>query len=314
MHGAAPFRGSTAIDAGMATPAMLRGRDWRRLLRDVYIGHDAPVDHGVWCAAVALVLPPGAAIGGLSAAYLHGAPLVRPDSPVSVVLPRGQQIRRREQRIVVHYTVLEATDLTSLGPADPPALRAAGQPAPGTADPAALTAAGLPLTTPERTAFDLGRRLRRADALVAVDALLRTGSLDLGKVAGLARERRHWPLISQLNEILRLADARAESPMETRMRLLFHDAGLPAGEPQVEVREQDGHLIGRVDLGWRTRRLAVEYEGDHHRERDQFRRDIARVNALRAAGWRVLRFAADDILRRPRQTAALVAAELSRPS
>jgi very-short-patch-repair endonuclease len=31
----------------------------------------------------------------------------------------------------------------------------------------------------------------------------------------------------------------------------------------------------------------------------QFRRDVARANALRDAGWLVLRFTADDVLRNP---------------
>jgi very-short-patch-repair endonuclease len=55
---------------------------------------------------------------------------------------------------------------------------------------------------------------------------------------------------------------------------------------------------------------ALEYEGDHHRERGQFRRDIARVNALRQAGWLVLRFTADDVLRDPDRVVVLVAAAI----
>jgi len=40
-----------------------------------------------------------------------------------------------------------------------------------------------------------------------------------------------------------------------------------------------------------------EYEGDHHRDRATFRRDVHRYNAMRAAGWLVLRFTADHVLR-----------------
>ncbi|MFI7247198.1 endonuclease domain-containing protein [Micromonospora chalcea] len=61
-----------------------------------------------------------------------------------------------------------------------------------------------------------------------------------------------------------------------------------------------------MDLAWPALRLAVEYDGDHHRERAHFRRGVARLNALRAAGWVVLRFTADDVLRRPDATVALV--------
>ena len=130
----------------------------------------------------------------------------------------------------------------------------------------------------------------------------------------MADRRRRWPGADRLAEVLRLADPRSESPMETRLRLLLHDAGVPAAVPQFEVRTELGRLVGRVDLGWPGLRLAVEYDGDQHRERDQFRRDVERLNALRMAGWTVLRLTADDVLRRPAATARMVlaaAAELT---
>ncbi|WP_369009914.1 DUF559 domain-containing protein [Actinoplanes cyaneus] len=60
-------------------------------------------------------------------------------------------------------------------------------------------------------------------------------------------------------------------------------------------------------------RVAVEYEGDHHRERVQFLRDVHRLNALHEAGWTVLRFTADHVLRAPQRTALTIARELARP-
>jgi very-short-patch-repair endonuclease len=68
---------------------------------------------------------------------------------------------------------------------------------------------------------------------------------------------------------------------------------------QHDVHDPRGRRIGRVDLAYPQWRIAIEYEGDHHREKTQFRRDVARLNALRAAGWLVLRFTADDVLRHP---------------
>lgn len=235
--------------------------------------------------AACLILPKEAAIGGLSAAYLWGVDLRRPAALVSVVTPRTRRVNRVPQ-ILPHYTTIGQGDLTSND--------------------------GMRVTTPERTAFDLGRRLSRSAAVVLMDAMLRAETLDLESVSELARQRRRWPGVSQLNEVLRLADPRAESPMETRMRLVLHDAGVPAAIPQFEVRDDHGRLIGRVDLAWPAVRLAVEYEGDHHRERDQYRRDVSRINRLRMAGWTVLRFTADDVLRNPQVTAAIVITELAR--
>ena len=87
--------------------------------------------------------------------------------------------------------------------------------------------------------------------------------------------------------------------METRLRLLLLDAGAPPLNAQHDIRDERGRLLGRADLAYPQWRIALEYEGDHHREREQFRRDVTRLNALRAAGWIVLRFTADDVLRHP---------------
>lgn len=99
--------------------------------------------------------------------------------------------------------------------------------------------------------------------------------------------------------------------METRLRLLLLDAGVAPPEVQLEVRTGVGGFVGRVDLAWPDLRLAVEYDGDHHREREQFRRDVERLNALRLAGWTVLRFTADDVLRRPAETVRTVIATMA---
>jgi hypothetical protein len=278
-----PFRGSAAVDAGLVTRPMLRGRAWRRLFPDVYVSRDAELDHRAWCEAVALTAPAGAAIGGLSAAYLWGADLLPAGAPVSVVVPRDRRMRP-DPSVAVHYTTLARDDVTFL--------------------------AGVPLTSPERTAFDVGRRGSRAGALAAMDAILRQRIVKVEAVEALAQERCGWPGVPLLNEILLLAEPLAESPMESRLRLLVVDAGLPPPVAQHEVRDARGHFVGRVDLAWPELRLAVEYDGDHHRERDQFRRDVGRLNALRAAGWTVLRFTADDVLRNPRPTVGSVAAAI----
>jgi hypothetical protein len=166
------------------------------------------------------------------------------------------------------------------------------------------------VTVPVRTAFDLGRQPERVQGLIALDALCHRRLVPLPELARYAAERPRWPGVYSLRELLTLVDARAESPMETRLRLLLHDAGAPAPVPQYEVRDASGRFLARVDLAYPQWRIALEYEGDHHREKTQFRRDIARVNALRQAGWLVLRFTADDVLRHPHMVADHVAAAI----
>jgi very-short-patch-repair endonuclease len=71
--------------------------------------------------------------------------------------------------------------------------------------------------------------------------------------------------------------------------------------PDIYVSADEFDADDHVDLAFPQWRIAIEYEGDHHRERTQFRRDITRGNALLKAGWLVLRFTADDIVNRPQQ-------------
>jgi very-short-patch-repair endonuclease len=99
--------------------------------------------------------------------------------------------------------------------------------------------------------------------------------------------------------------------MESRLRLVIVDAGLPLPVSQHPVHSATGQFLGRVDFAWPEHLLGVEYDGDHHRERGQFRRDVGRLNALRMAGWTVLRFTADDVMRWPDETARTLVVALS---
>ncbi|MDG4828594.1 DUF559 domain-containing protein [Solwaraspora sp. WMMD1047] len=280
-----PFAGSRAIADGQLTPAMLRGPAWRRLLPDVYVHADAfdADDHRMWCDAVALRLPAGGAIAGFSAAYLHGVNLLPRNAPVTVILPGAARLRPHP-RISASHDALSPDDVTRFGE--------------------------LRLTTGTRTAFDLGRKLPRAEALVAVDALLHRRATRLAALTDYLLAHQGWPGIVQLRTMLDLAEPLSESPMETRLRLLLLDAGLPRPVAQHEVRAKSGRLLGRVDLAYPHWRIAIEYEGDHHRERAAFRRDVTRLNTLRTAGWLVLRFTATDVLRTPSQTTHQVAAAI----
>lgn len=87
----------------------------------------------------------------------------------------------------------------------------------------------------------------------------------------------------------------AESPFETLLRLSLVHAGLPEPELQHEVRD-GGRLVAVLDLAYPELRIAIEYEGDHHRtSQAQWRRDIERTRMLQALGWRVIRVTARDL-------------------
>ncbi|MEE3918583.1 hypothetical protein V2I01_08795 [Micromonospora sp. BRA006-A] len=169
------------------------------------------------------------------------------DAPVTVVLPTAARLRPHPRLRVVR-SPLAARDRTLVG--------------------------GLPVTTPLRTAFDLGRHGTRVEALVAVDALLHRRLVRLPGLRDFAAARAGWPGLSLLREVLALAEPLSESPMETRMRLLCSTPA-SARSPLDSARRRA--FRGPVDLAWPALRLAVEYDGDHHRERAHFRRDVARL-------------------------------------
>ncbi|PRY51957.1 hypothetical protein LY71_101329 [Geodermatophilus tzadiensis] len=84
------FRGTWAVAAGVLTADELRSSAWRRLRQDVHADAALPVDHRLLARGVSLVMPRSAALGGLTAAVLWGAPdVATAEDPVDVVLPPG---------------------------------------------------------------------------------------------------------------------------------------------------------------------------------------------------------------------------------
>ena len=77
-------------------------------------------------------------------------------------------------------------------------------------------------------------------------------------------------------------------------RLMVIAAGYPPPQTQIPVYGGYGELVAVVDLGWEDLKIALEYEGDHHRtDRRQLRRDIERYEALDTMGWITIRVTAD---------------------
>jgi len=91
-------------------------------------------------------------------------------------------------------------------------------------------------------------------------------------------------------EALSLIRPGSESRPETLVRLAIRQAGLPEPEVNSEVVAEDGTSLGFADLRYRRERLIVEYDGDQHRvDTVQFDKDVRRLDAFAANGWRVVR-------------------------
>ncbi|GGK15512.1 hypothetical protein GCM10010124_05330 [Pilimelia terevasa] len=274
------MRVGAAVAAGVPA-GVLRGPRWRRLLPGVAIGSDVPLDYRTWCEAAALVLPAGGVLAEWTAAFLWGAAEPPRSGRVAVAVPPDRRLTAHARLAVRHSPVPEADR---------------------------ATCAGLPVTTPLRTAFDLARRLPLGDAVATLDTFTHRALVSLPALAAYAAARAGWPGLPGLRAALALAEPLAESPMETRLRLLLCQAGLPRPVAQHEVRH--GALRTRLDLAYPDRRLGLEYDGGHRRDRATSARDLRRAHALHLAGWTLLRFTAPDLLARPARTLATVRAAL----
>jgi very-short-patch-repair endonuclease len=130
------------------------------------------------------------------------------------------------------------------------------------------------------------RCLETVDAVVVVDSALRQGVLPRRALD----VRLRGPGSVEARRRLGLTDSRSGSVIETVARLALRQAGLSV-DCQVLVPG-----VGRVDLvvdGW----LVVELDGfAYHADRDRYRTDRRRTNALVAQGYRVLRFSYEDVM------------------
>lgn len=82
--------------------------------------------------------------------------------------------------------------------------------------------------------------------------------------------------------------------METRLRWLLIQAGLPRPEVQTNLGDGSTRFFGRADLCYPEARLVLEYDGVNHRER--LVEDGRRQNLMINAGFRLLRFTATSTI------------------
>lgn len=172
----------------------------------------------------------------------------------------------------------------------------------------------VPTTTPARTGFDLGRRKGLTNAVIRLDALMQATHVKPSDIAALGERHRGARGVVQLREAIDLSDAGAESPQETRTRLVLTAAGLRPEQTQIEVSDGVGGFVGRIDMGWDDWLVGVEYDGiQHWTDPEQRRRDIDRIAEFEALDWRIIRVGADMLRYRPgtivaRTRSALLAA------
>jgi very-short-patch-repair endonuclease len=291
---ATPFTTAEARTAGISRKVLRRmvvQGLLREPLRGVYIDSAQPDSVLLRARSAAKVIPAGAVVCDRTALWIHGAEIVGPDGryefpPIDVFRLAGLARVRRPQCRGGTRT-LEPRDLMEVD--------------------------GVLVTTPLRSALDLGRLTRREDALAALDALMRVGGFRVPDLTAELPRFRGARGVRQLRQLVPLADGRAESPAESLTRLRLLDAGLPAPAVQFEVCNVIGVVIYRLDLAYPELMLAIEYDGqEHHTSSADRAHDRERRAYLRRLGWTFVILTADDVYGRDAQVAEIVRRERDR--
>jgi len=259
-----PFIGSEALAARRLTPYQLRSR-FVAVHRDVYVARDTRPTASARAKAAWLWSGRAGVVAGRSAAVLHGAKWVDGAAPAEMLYDN-----RRPPKGRCTWSDQVAEDEIE-------------------------TVRGIAVSTPARTALDLARRRPLDVAVAEIDALARAAKLKIADIELLAERYKGSRGIRDARVALDLVDPGAESPQETRVRLLLIRAGFPRPETQIPVYDEYGQLVAELDMGWRDVKVGVDYEGDHHwRSRRSFDRGIRRHAEVTELGWDDVRITAED--------------------
>ncbi len=271
-----PFLRQDGLRAGLTKHA-LDGPGFRRLFGSVRLPASVTLT-ALLLARAALLVAPDAVISHHSAARLYGA--VVPRSPLVHLTVRRAQDRRRREGLQWHVHP----------------------------DPATWVFGGIRVTTPAQTFLDLAHDMDLVALVVLGDSLVHRGRVTPGQLVDAAQDRGS----ARARQAALLVRRGAESPMETKVRLLLVLAGLPEPRVQVTLVDEEGSPRYRLDLSYPELKVAIEYDGRHHAEdADQWGHDIDRREWLDGRGWRLVVVRSPDVHATPWATVLRIAGVLA---
>ena len=258
-----PFTASYAASVGVGSRLRRRLVDaglLRPLLGGVLVATQVPDSLRLRVSALRLVVPEHAVVVDRLAAWVHGVDALPRSAihelPLLDVYSRAGS-RMRRDGVLSGIRDLQPRDVCLID--------------------------GLQVTSPLRTACDLGRLLWRYDALGALDGFLRLG-VDPAELGAEVDRFKGFRGVVQLRRLVPLADARAESQPESALRLHWHEAELPWPDAQIWVYDGDVPRY-RIDLGLERIRYGAEYFGEEFHQPDREDHDEQRLAWLRENGW-----------------------------
>lgn len=222
-------------------------------------------------------LPSVAAFTGMTSLSLHGLD-VNPCDPVEAVSP----VECKRVGVMVRRAQLAEDDV--------------------------VLRRGMRCTTVTRALADLCVRLDTTEAVVMADMALHARLSSICELESWIDSHAGRQGVKRLRRVVLFAEPAAESPMESRIRMLLVRSRLPRPKAQVAIHDAAGRFVGRVDLFYESCRVAIEYDGAGHR--DTLTQDNRRQNRLLEAGIRLLRFSAPDVMGSPGAVVAQVQAAI----
>jgi len=268
-----PFTRKHALDAGL-TDAQLRSVDFFKILVGVFISSRARVTPVIRARAALLIHPPSAILTHSSLARILGAPV--PHDPLEHVTVTDRKDRRQRHGLRCHAMPIDESDVRVLN--------------------------GLRTSCPARNFVEMAGLLSLVDLVVYGDWLVRQNHVGLAELLDYC-DRTRLRHARRAREAAAYVRENVDSPMETRLRMLIVLAGLPEPEVNVKIRDENGQVILRADLAYRSVRLAVEYDGRHHVEDPaQAHRDGDRRDEFEEGSWRLLVVRSAGIYREPERT------------
>jgi hypothetical protein len=276
-----PFTRRMAMDAGVSRRALerlLHEGLVHRPIKGVYVGTHAVDTVRLRAQCLRLVVPEDCVVVDRHAGWLQGAEMILAPGehlhlrPLTVFRPSGNGRLRND---------LSSSGERNLSPSD------------------IVEIEGLRVSSPLRTAWDLGRVRWPDQAVAGLDSMLRLGAFDKGTFLSGIERFRHMRWITVLRAIAPLADGRSESPGESVLRLRCHEVGVRV-VPQVEV-SRHGRVFARLDLADKPRQLGFEYDGhEWHSSDEQVEHDRTRRADLAEDGWVIRAMDAADVFGRER--------------
>jgi len=254
-------------------------RDWRaaRLLvtpvRGVHHVASLPDTLELRVACLVLILPRNAVVTDRIAAWLLGAPMALAPGDhllpplLTAFCPPGNRLRNK--LVLSGERMLAQTDVIEIG--------------------------GILVTTPLRTACDLGRLLHRDQAYAALCMMLRLREFTVGELVEAMERFAGYRGVRQGRELAPEADPRVQSPGEAALLRRWKDCSdLPQPDLQIEVEGPDG--LCYLDMGLPDLRYAAEYDGAEWHGEEQRAHDRRRRTWIRRTGhWMFDVFRAEHV-------------------